>query len=311
MSEIVEQTPDERLLAPPQGASLPFKSRLLKSYVDFLGKTVPSTAGRRATDIFGYTRTFNKKPPKDVTPLGARRFAIKDVPGVTHGYLWGESEKTILLVHGWGADSSSMYSFVRALQKKNYRVAAFDAPSHGVSPGTLTTMTAFKNAVRGAINSLGGVDGIVAHSLGCLSSIAALSDMPGVRPVQSMCLLAPPCTLPAVIKRWSNGFLQLNDQVMREMYAELGRRNSVPVEYWNITTLGKQLETPLLVLHDPQDTVVPFCESEQIAKSLAIAKLELAPKSGHVRILSDARVVERVAQFLFSNGVEVAAPVAS
>lgn len=298
MTEIVEQTPDERLLAPQQGEPLPLKRRLLKGYVDLLSKTAPETAGKRATDIFGYTRTFNKTPPKDVTPLGARRFAIAGVSGVSHGYLWGESERTVLLVHGWGADSSSMYSFVRALLRKNFRVAAFDAPSHGVSPGTITTMTAFKNAVRGAIDALGGVDGIVAHSLGCLSSIAALSDMPGARPVKAMCLLAPPCTLPAVIKRWSNGFLQLSEPVMREMYAELARRNSVPVEYWNIAALGKQLETPLLLLHDPQDTVVPFCEAEQIAKSLSTTKLEPAPRTGHVRILSESQVVERVAQFL-------------
>lgn len=285
-------------------APMAFKRRLLKSYVRWLGRLMPAAAARRATDIFSYTRVYNQKPPQDVTPLGARRFVIEGAEGVRHGYLWGEGERTILLLHGWGTDSSSMYSFVRSLQKRNYRVAAFDAPAHGVSDGTIGTMTAYKKAIMAAITSLGGVDGIIAHSLGSLTSVAALSELPvtpGMREVKAICLMAPPCTLPDVMTRWSNGFLQLSERVRREMDVELARRNGVPVQYWDITQLGRKLTIPMLVLHDPQDTVVPFCDSEQIVKALPVATLIQTPKAGHVRILSDAKIVEQVAQFLYHN----------
>jgi omega-6 fatty acid desaturase (delta-12 desaturase) len=298
MSEVAQ--PVAKAAAEPRD----FKRMALKTWIGLLGKLAPSVAANRATDIFGYTRTYNKKPPKDVTPLGARRFAIQGAAGVSHGYLWGEGEKTILLVHGWGADSSSMYSFVRSLQKQNYRVAAFDAPGHGVSEGTVSTMTAYKLAVIAAITSLGGVDGIIAHSLGGLSSIAALSELtlqPGMRETKSICLIAPPCTLPAVLSRWSKGFLQLNEVVMRGMYDELKRRNGVPVPYWDISQLGSKLSLPIQVFHDPQDNVVPFCEAEQIIAALPSSNLIQAPKTGHVRILSDVRVLDQVVQFLHQH----------
>jgi len=304
MSEIIERSPEERVLAPDASAPLPIKKKLLKGYLDVLAKVSPTAAGRRATDLFGYTRNFGKTPPKDVAPLGARRFPIKDVPGVTHGYLWGKAERTVLLVHGWGADSSSMYSFVRSLLKAGFQVAAFDAPAHGVSVGTLTTMTAFKNAVKGAILSLGDVYGIVAHSLGCIASTGALAELGATHTVEALVLVSPAATLPEVIQNWSKGFLKLTPAVVHAMHVELWKRNGVPVEHWNIGVLGRNLRAPILVLHDPRDPVVPICESEKIAEALPAVSLERIAKVGHVRILSDGQVVERIANFM---GVHAAA----
>ncbi|GLU34686.1 alpha/beta hydrolase [Trinickia caryophylli] len=281
-------------IPPPQ---LPFRQRVMKGYVDVLSAVSPRAAARRATDVFGYTRGYRKKPPKDVTPLGARRFAIEGVDGVTHGHVWGNAERTVLLVHGWGADSSTMFSFVPKLVKAGFRVAAFDAPAHGVSTGTVTTMTAFKNAVKGAIASLGGVHGIVAHSLGSIASTGALAELGPAAPSR-LVLLAPPCTLPAVIDRWSNGFLQLSPSTMRAMYAELHRRNGVPPQHWDIGALGRGLAVEMLVMHSPADKIVPICEAENIVAALPDTTFERIDKVGHVRILSDAYVLERTTGFL-------------
>lgn len=284
----------ERNEAPPRSAKL----HMLENYVRMLGLYSVEAAGSKATDVFGYTRALIKTPPKDVVPLGAQRFPITGVAGVQHGYLWGKGEGTILLVHGWGADSSSMYSFTRALQKQGFKVAAFDAPAHGVSPGSLTTMTEFKNAVKAALTALGDVVGVVAHSLGGIAATGALSELAHQHGVRGLCLVAAPATLPAVITRWSRQVLPLSPAVLDVMYRELGKRNGVPVEHWDIPALGKNLDQPLLVLHDRNDQVVPVCESEVIGNTMDRVTLETIEGLGHVRILSDSRVVERVAQFL-------------
>lgn len=290
---------EEQEVQEPQPAlDLPIGRRLLKNYVELLAMVSADIAGRKATDLFGYTRGLIKAPPKDVTPLGARRFDISGIPDVRHGYIWSRGKGTILLVHGWGANSSSMYSFVRGLQQQGFKVAAFDAPAHGVSPGHVTTMTDFKNSVKAVITELDDVVGMVAHSLGSISATGALAELGQEHQVRGFCLLAPPATLPEVIRRWSRGFLQLKPDTLKAMHTELWLRNGVPVEHWNIPVLGRDLEMPLLVLHDPKDDVVPFCESERIASQLPMATLEAVPGQGHVRILSDAAVVDRVAAFL-------------
>lgn len=279
-------------------SAIPLKQRMLRLWISSLAALSTSKAGEKATDIFGYTRGLIPGRPDDVVPLGAKRFPIEGHKGISQGYLWPKGEGTVLLVHGWGANSSSMYSFSRTLQAAGFRVATFDAPCHGVWPGKVTTMTDFKEAVKQAMISLGDVVGIVSHSLGSIASMGALSELGDSHKVAGMVMLAPPATLPAVINRWSRSYLNLSEKVEEAMCRELWGRNGVPVTHWNIPELGRAQSLPIKVIHDPQDDVVPFCESERIEREMPTAHLDKMPGLGHVRILSDAGVVARVGEFL-------------
>jgi omega-6 fatty acid desaturase (delta-12 desaturase) len=277
---------------------LNFRMRLLQGYINLLSKISVKSAGRKATDIFGYTRALIPTPPKDVVPLGAQRFPIENCPGVAHGYCWNRGVGTILLIHGWGADSSTMYSFTRSLQSQGFKVAAFDAPAHGVSPGKVTTMTDFKNAVKAALDALGDVVGIVAHSLGGIAATGALAELAQGHQVRGLCFIGSPATLPAVMQRWSQHILPVSPEVLQAMHSELWSRNGVPVGHWDIPALGQTLEMPKLVIHARNDKVVPVFDAEFIAGKLGNVSLELYENQGHIRILSDPNVVDRVAQFM-------------
>ncbi|MDR6116520.1 MULTISPECIES: alpha/beta fold hydrolase [unclassified Sphingomonas] len=291
---------------PSQGKSTPpadlqtltTKQRLLRTYMTGLSAISVGAAGRKATDLFGYTREYIKAPTKEMNALGASRFAIPGIHGTSYGYRWGHGDHTILLVHGWGTDSRSLYALIRPLQQLGYSVAAFDAPAHGMSPGSLSTMTEFKDAVKAAILALGNVTGIVAHSLGGIATTGALSELAGAHGVEAICLVGAPADLPTVIRRWANGFLRLNRRTVEAMHVELHARNGVPVEHWNIPQLASRLHRPVLVLHDVDDPVVPFCEAQRIAELLPEAQLEPVNGLGHVRILSARPVMDRVASFM-------------
>ena len=83
------------------------------------------------------------------------------------------------------------------------------------------------------------------------------------------------------------------------MKTELLRRNGVPVQHWDIITLGKDMRIPMLIMHDPADTVVPLCDAEIIAASLPQAILEKVPGGGqHLGILSNTYVIERTCRFV-------------
>ena len=153
---------------------------------------VPWLAARWATDAFSDTRMLGLFPD-DVPPLGARRFDVAGDRRVRSGYLWGaESGPTALLVHGWGADSSSMQGLVAPLRPLGYRVAAFDAPGHGISPGSQATMTEFTRAVGAVLDALGGADLVVAHSLGCIAAVGACAGGHRRRP-EAIVLVSPTC----------------------------------------------------------------------------------------------------------------------
>jgi pimeloyl-ACP methyl ester carboxylesterase len=261
-----------------------------------LGVVAPEFTGRRATDVFSTTRALGVYPD-DVIPLGAHRFQVHGDPDVRDGFLWGEDGPVALLVHGWGTDSSSMHALIPSLRALGYRVAAFDAPAHGASPGSQATMTQFTRSVGAVLDTLGDVRVIVAHSLGSIAAVGAAAERPAM-PIDCIALVAPTCTLTGVLERWSRGDLRLRRPTVERIYAELHRRNGVPVSHWDVVGLGRDLRVPVLAIHDPGDDVVPFSEAEAIAEGLGGVRLERAPGHGHIRILMAPAVREMIADFV-------------
>lgn len=264
-----------------------------------LGRMVPGLAGRVATSTFSSTRALGPRPD-DVLPLGARRFGVDGAPGIRGGFLWGDEGPGALLVHGWGADSSSMQGLVAPLRALGYRVAAFDAPGHGISPGTQATMTQFTRATVAVLDALRDVRVIVAHSLGSIAAVGALAQRQEL-PVQCLVLIAPTCTLTGVLERWSRSELRLRRPIVERIYRELHRRNGVPVSHWDVIGLGADLRLPVMVIHDPQDAVVPSAEAQAVAAGLRDACLAAAPGHGHLGILMAPAVKDLVAGFAASH----------
>jgi pimeloyl-ACP methyl ester carboxylesterase len=261
-----------------------------------LGLLAPGYAGRRATDIFSGTRAGGTRPA-DTVPLGARRFDVPGNPDVRGGYLWGTDGPTALLVHGWGTDSSSMHYLVQPLRALGYRVAAFDAPGHGCWAGTQATMTQFTQAAGAVLDALGDVRVVIAHSLGSIAAAGALAARPAVR-LDSLALIAPTCTLSGVLERWSAAGLRLRRPIVRRIYAELHKRNGVPVAHWDVVGLGGGvIECPVLVVHDPGDPVVPFAEAQAVAAGLRHVRLAVMPGNGHYGILMSPGVRDMVTTF--------------
>lgn len=259
-------------------------------------------AGRRATDAFSTTRALGLFPD-DVTPLGASRLRILGDPDVEVGYLWGDDGPTALLVHGWGTDSSSMHSLVPPLRRLGLRAAAFDAPGHGVSPGHQATMTEFTRATGAVLETLGDVEVIVAHSLGSIAAVSALEARPATS-VRCLVLLAPTCTLSGVLERWAAGAGRLSPGMKERVYRELEHRNGVPVSHWDIAARGRDLDVPVLVVHDPDDPVVPFAEAESVVAALPNPRLAEAPGHGHIGILTTPSVKSLMAEFTAGRRVD-------
>jgi pimeloyl-ACP methyl ester carboxylesterase len=260
-----------------------------------LGRLAPGYAGRLAADVFSDTRAAGTRPA-DTVPLGARRFDVPGDPDVRGGYLWGTEGPVALLVHGWGTDSSSMTYLVRPLRELGYRVAAFDAPGHGCWAGTRATMTQFTRATGAVLDALGDVRVIVAHSLGSIAAAGALAARPAVRP-DSLVLIAPANTLSGVLDRWVESELRLRRPIVNRIYAELHRRNGVPLSHWDVVGLGGTLHCPVLVIHDPDDPVVPFREAQVVVAGLRNGRLSVMPGLGHYAILMSPAVRDQVAAF--------------
>jgi omega-6 fatty acid desaturase (delta-12 desaturase) len=292
----LSQQPQQPAAAPALGIG----ASLAKAGYQLGGMLAPTLAGRIAADAFGRSRSKGGRTLFRM-PLGAQTFEIAGNEDVRHGYLWKNHGPTVLLVHGWGSDSSSMIGFVKPLLALGFQVASFDAPAHGESAGNKTTMTRFVKAVGAAIKSLDNVQVIVGHSLGSIASVAAIAhaDARHAEAVKRLVLIAAPVSLSTVLERWStNQHQQLPPAVIGKIYDRLQVQNGVPVSHWDISVLGAAMEVPVLVVHDEHDPVVPLSEAQKLMRSLKNVRLEQTSGLGHSRILSATPVKELITRFI-------------
>jgi pimeloyl-ACP methyl ester carboxylesterase len=192
-----------------------------------------------------------------------------------------------------------MHSLVAPLRELGFMVVSFDAPGHGVSGGSRVTLKQYADAVAAVLRTLGEVRVVLAHSLGTLAAIGALTaDRPAL---DCVVLLAPTRTLAGVIDRWAPADIRVTKPLLGRVRLELYRRSGVPVDVWDVASLGAAIDCPVLAVHDPADPVVPFGDAMDIAATLPDARLVPVPGSGHIGILRASEVKAEVAAFVAAH----------
>jgi pimeloyl-ACP methyl ester carboxylesterase len=250
-------------------------------------RVVPGIAGRVHTSLFINTRRLDSFPD-DLCPLGARRLKVHGVPRVAAVYIWGSDEPTVLALHGWGTDSTTMSAVANAALALGESALCFDAPGHGVSPGTHATITEYADATSVVLQRFPSIQTIVAHSLGSIAAVAAVAGS-GKTSVRDLLLLAPACSLSHVLDRWAMQ-RHLPRPVALRIYRELGRRDGVAVSHWDIRTLGLPSSVRVRILHDPTDASVPLRDSHLIAEAIPAEIQEVATGTGHDGLIGSAEM---------------------
>jgi pimeloyl-ACP methyl ester carboxylesterase len=219
--------------------------------------------------------------------LGDHRFPL---------WTWGPAQaRTVLLAHGWQGNAAQLAGFVHPLLESGFRVAAFDQPAHGASEGPPhASVLDFRAATLRVIEELGGVDAIIAHSLGATGVVLALAA--GAAPGARLALLAPAREPEQFVRRVGLA-LGLSDPsvegMLRLVRDELGDFDAL-----DISRVALARSEPLLVVHDPADREVPYAGSELIAHAWRGARLWPVTGLGHSRILQDANVARRIVEFV-------------
>ena len=226
-------------------------------------------------------------------------------------WVWGDGPR-VLLVDGWGGRGGQLGAFVPALVTRGLSVVTFDAPAHGASEGRIVTIPEMAAAVRGVVDAVGLVRGIVAHSGGGAVSawairrmlLAGFVDLP-----EAMVLVAPAADFRAYFVRFVEA-CGLSGPAQRRLERRLEARVGVPPEAFNLAGLAEDLPLAALIFHDREDAEVPWSDGAAVAAAWPDAELVATSGLGHRRILRDPAVVLRAAEFLAGRLASSADPAA-
>jgi len=210
------------------------------------------------------------------------------------------SNKTVLLVHGWGASAGTLRTFVRPLQASGHRVVLFDGPAHGEASGTVSNLRVHTEAALAAADFAGEVHAVVGHSLGGLAACWAAREIAArSSALESIALVATPPDMQWVLDRFVQKTGASDDDaaaISEWMHTATGR---TPAEIGISFLDGLALN--LLSAFDDDDE-----EAGGERTALALADrghkerlvVQRAPGAGHALILADRGVIRKIASFV-------------
>lgn len=213
------------------------------------------------------------------------------------GRSFGEGP-AVLLLHGWGGHMGQLTGFVEPLTLRGRRVVTVDWPAHGASSGNTTSLPRVARTLLDLQALVGGFDAVVAHSFGAPATVLAMSRGLACRRVA---LLAPVAVLARYFERFGQAFA-LSAAAQARFVAASERWLEAPVEAFEPLSVARGLNAPLLAVHSAEDEEAPLEEARALVARWPGAQLDVVEGLGHRRLLKDAAVVQRVAEFVTAPG---------
>lgn len=254
----------------------------------------PSLAAEMALHLFIHPLK-HKRPQAESELLkqGRRRVFQNNIVG----WEFGEGSSTVLFAHGWSGRGGQFRKFIPSLVERSYRVVVIDAPAHGESPGSETTLKGYAIKLAEVADELGNIECVVGHSFGAGASALALKE--GME-AHSIVLIASP----SYFFRYIQGFLmrlKLSPSGRKSFIRRLESKAKIKAEAVRLDEQLKGAVQNVLIIHDLDDEAVPIDDAYQIQKSVPWAELFLTKGWGHYRILKSPEVVEKLVSFLDEN----------
>lgn len=268
--------------------------RIIRSLAPIASTLVPSLAARGLERLF-ITPIKQARPPREEAWIAtAQRSSVRfDTERTLAVYSWGKGP-TVLLIHGWAGRGSQLGAYVAPLRARGFRVVTFDAPAHGESDGRTCALPEFATAVERVAQAMGPIDAIISHSLGTAAATLAVSR--GLQP-RSLVYIAPPEDPGGYLARAARE-LGMSRDVASRTQQRLERRYGLKFDHARGEALAPRMRVPLLVIHDEEDTEVPYREGQRLTARWEGAELMTIHGQGHRRIVRADEVVQAGVRFV-------------
>jgi pimeloyl-ACP methyl ester carboxylesterase len=206
---------------------------------------------------------------------------------------YGKSDKKVLLVHGWSGRGTQLVSIAKAYVKQGYMIISFDAPGHGKSDGKTSHMAQFIESILELERIYGKFDVIIGHSLGGMSVMNSIKR--GLKPDKAVIIGSAD-----VVFDVFRGFIQsleLKPVIAEMLRARFENKLKDKLSDYDVYAAAKEINIPVLVIHDKQDEDVPVNCAEHIYKNLPNGRILITDGLGHRKILGDKTTIQHIMEF--------------
>ena len=252
-----------------------------------------------ASVAFNIFCTPYRKPRNVAPPIFNQATNLEiQVDGLAiHGYQWNaESDKKILILHGFESRAYNFDRYVTPLLNKGYGVVAMDGKAHGNSEGKTTTAPEYAEMIKVLEAKLGKFDGFISHSFGGIA--LCLYQENHNNPAAKMVLIAPATETKSAIDLFSH-FFGLNARIKESIYAYIKNKSGNDISHYSINRIAPKLTNSILWIHDKDDDITPLSDLKPLLeRSPANIEFMFTEGLGHRKIYKDPVVMKRIIDFI-------------
>ncbi|MEM7104858.1 MAG: alpha/beta fold hydrolase [Bacteroidota bacterium] len=210
-------------------------------------------------------------------------------------YIWDNPGQTVLLVHGWEGDSSDFHNFIPGLLQQGYRVITFDAPGHGRSEGSKSSLPHFLAAMTSITDKFGKPDLMIGHSMGGTASALFLSEIE--TSVEKLVMISSPLVPKDFFSEVSR-FLRVPKQIEQQFYKRLKATIGRPVDVFDLFRFaGKIKAKKQLYIVDEKDHLVKILDAKKFIALNQPMSGQITCGLGHYRTARDSGVLQIILNF--------------
>jgi pimeloyl-ACP methyl ester carboxylesterase len=273
---------DLRISEPPWAAAAAFLPLVYRAF--------PGVSSRFLSDRF--LLPWKRLP---ALAAGGSRTAVQ-VDGQEASFEISGSGPLVILSHGWSGASGQFAALRQRLLARGLRVATFDAPAHGSSPGRTTSAAQFMRVIETIDRLHGPTFAVVGHSLGAL---AAAMSAPHVAPA-GLVLISPMPSFDFALDQFQAA-LRFDDRLRERIAAIVLEKAKIEREQAHVEK-GLAGSARTLLIHDTDDRRIPVEVSRGLAERYPALEYLETSGLGHSRVLTDDGVLSQVARFLAQLG---------
>lgn len=276
-----------------------FKKRVLSAGI-LLGCTVfPGMFKKIIKQQFFRPSRYPYTPDRRACLDAARPMDLNVHGDIVKCWCFGDGP-AVIFVHGWNGAGLQFRSFLDRTLSLGFSAVLFDGPGHGLSGGTTCSYFQMTDVVRALLNQpwQQGVAGLVGHSFGAAAIVNSLSkesiSVPAV-------LIAPALDLMTLL---GTAFRHhaVPESVYMGIIGDFEKRYGYVLRRDNPANLLPDIRTPLLIVHDSGDRVIPHGFSKGLASTSKGIHFLSTDGLGHKQILKDNHVAHEAVGYIARMG---------
>jgi pimeloyl-ACP methyl ester carboxylesterase len=268
-----------------------FIPKIVGQCLNFISFFNTSLASKWALNLFSAPLKGRFKAPHPILEKAKKRTLYhQSIPIQT--YQWEGKKETVLLVHGWESNTGRWKNMIQRLKQEEYNIVALDAPAHGASGGSSFNAILYSEFIA-VIAKKFKPKYLIGHSVGGMAISFFIKNSSYIF-VEKVVFLGVPSGFPGILKNYTD-LMGYNKKISIGIEQCIQEKFNQSSTYFNTSQFAKYINAKGLIIHDENDSVIPFSDALEIHTNFKNSTLVSTKGLGHG--LKGKQVLEDIISF--------------